>query len=93
MSTEDHSTSVNTWHNGLHGSIVKKMLNGIFVSCFNRNCYTDVLSIRNLILRICFKIPQLKLIGSENGSLIFVSKLIGITTGSPELYIPGKLNT
>ena len=93
MCAENHGTSIYTRHNCFHCSAVQKMFDRIAVAGFNRNCHTDVFSIRNLIFCIILEIPQFKLVGLEDICLRFIGKFIIISTGNTELNIVRQVDS
>ena len=93
MRTESHGISIHTRDDRFHSAIVKKVLNRICIACFYRHGYTDVFSIWNLIFCIFLSIPEFKFIGFKDRSILFIGKLVVITSGNTELHIPRKVNT
>ena len=93
MCTESHCVTIHAWDDGLHCTIIKKVFNRICIAGLYRYSHTDILSIRNFILCIILCIPEFKLIGFKDRRIFFIGKLIVLTTGNTELYIPRKINS
>ena len=93
MCAEHHCASIHTWNDLLHRTAVQKMLDGIVISCFDRNSHTNIFPIRDFIFCIIFQIPKLKFVGFKQICLCFITKFIVLATCCTELYIPRKVDS